>query len=168
MSNPLPPDPYGPPVPPAPAGPPAAGPPVPPGHAGPPVASGYAGPPVPPAYAGPPVPPQSRPTTSPALSYIALALGIASPGATVLGFLLGNVSLWAYDSPIRGLFGALPWLAGLAAIVVGIIALVRRSRARGAAIIGMLLPIVGHILMFFAWVLIFVGVMTAVGVGSGG
>ncbi|MDF2492942.1 MAG: hypothetical protein K0Q58_1520, partial [Microbacterium sp.] len=52
-------------------------------------------------------------------------------------------------------------------LVLGIVALARRCRARPAAIIGMILPAAAHLLLFFAWVLLFVGVMTAVGVSQG-
>jgi hypothetical protein len=86
---------------------------------------------------------------------------------TILAFALNNALSLPYDSPVRPAVGALPWVAGLAAIVLGIVALARRARARAAAIIGIVVPVAGHILLFFAWVLIFVGVMTAVGVSQG-
>ena len=125
--------------------------------------------PTPPApgHPGRPGLPVAPPPRTPAtLSYLALAFGIASPVLTILTFVLNDVLVLAYDSPVRSIIGALPWLAGLAAIVLGIVALVRRAQARAAAIIGMIVPLVGHVLLFFAWVLIFVGVMTAVGVSQ--
>ncbi|MEV7691778.1 hypothetical protein AB0N73_00415 [Microbacterium sp. NPDC089189] len=113
-------------------------------------------------------PPTPRPPASATLSYVTLGLGVASPVLTILGFVLNNALVLAYDSPVRALVGLLPWLSGIAAIVVGIVALVRRARARTAAIIGMIVPAAGHLLLLAAWVVIFVGVMTVVGVGSGG
>ena len=83
---------------------------------------------------------------------------------TLASFLGGLVGLSAVVG-VPDVSTLLAWVSGLAAVVLGIVALVRRQAPTFAAVAGIALPIVGHAVLLGAWVLLVVGVMSVAGLG---
>lgn len=105
----------------------------------------------------PPIPGRPHP-----LPWIALALGVASPVVTLLSSAAGLIGLSAALGVVDA-SSVVAWVLGIAAVVVGIVALAQRRRPATPAILGIALPVVGHVVLLGLWVLVFVGVMTAAG-----